>query len=91
VGGDGAHRALPELVPDNFTGNASYRRDNLAPLKILPTKTASINLSELEDAAVHTLTLPDPQAFFENRIPGFGCIAKSSEARVTWDKINGTN
>src|SRR6266536_1147434 len=21
-------------VPDNFTGNASYRRDNLAPLKI---------------------------------------------------------
>jgi hypothetical protein len=34
AGGDDAHRALPDLVPDNFTGNASYRRDNLAPLKV---------------------------------------------------------
>ena len=25
VGGDDAHRVLPDLVPDNFTGNASYR------------------------------------------------------------------
>ena len=23
-----------QMVPNNFTGNASYRRDNLAPLKI---------------------------------------------------------
>jgi hypothetical protein len=23
-----------QIVPNNFTGNASYRRDNLAPLKI---------------------------------------------------------
>jgi hypothetical protein len=30
--------------PD-FTGNASYRRDNLAPLKILPDQTASVNIS----------------------------------------------
>ncbi len=40
-------------------------------------------LSELEDAAVNTLTPPDPQAFFENRIPGVGRIALSSEPRVT--------
>jgi len=54
-------------------------------------QTASINMPtslgcscrSLEDAAVNTLTPPDPQAFFENRIPGVGCIAVSSEPRVT--------
>jgi len=47
------------------------------------TNVAWLFLSELEDAAVNTLTPPDPQAFFENRTPGVGCIAVSSEPRVT--------
>jgi hypothetical protein len=57
----------------------------------LPLKTASINIAnvawlflwELKDAAVHTLTPSNPQAFFENHIPGSIAIDGSSELRVT--------
>ena len=54
-------------LPD-FTGNASYRRDNLAPLKILPDQTASINISVPmlpgRRVEVHTGTARDSQALF---------------------------
>ena len=38
AGDDDAHRAVTSLGFPTFLANASYRRDNLAPLKILPTK-----------------------------------------------------
>ena len=69
-----------QIKTRHLTGNASYRRDNLAPLKfsrpncvdhyqratvaraILPEWPTKI------DTYAITITTPDPQAFFENRI-----------------------
>jgi len=84
-----------QIKSDNFTGNASYRREQSRPAQNFPTKLrrpiSSVPTSLGCFIGVHTRTAPDPQGFFEIAVPAHNTFREVQPCKIDapFDLIGG--